>query len=218
MNNISALQSSVQADPRLTKTITKMATFIKRANTAQVDLLTSKKSLIVFKAGRGIGKSLAISYKMTQFLITTKRRTCILIAPTISEAHSILIESEASGLAFFFDIHDKKLFKYDKQNNYLIYLPTQSRIFIFGAMAEDKVRGQNADLVIGDEFAMYVQPGVIHQAQFTLREKTEKGEVRLKQMILASTPKNNETTKHFINEAKKDDGLLVEGSMYVKQR
>ena len=179
--------------------------------------MTSKKALTVFKAGRGIGKSLALSYEMAKFLISTKRRTCILIAPTISDAHSILIESEASGMAFFFDIYDKHLFKYDKQNNFLIYLPTMSRIFIFGAMAEDKVRGRNADLVIADEFAMYQQPGVIHQAEFTLREKVEKGEVRMKRMILASTPKNNETTKYYVNEAKKDDGLLVEGSMFINK-
>ena len=103
-NPRSALEAAALADPRLLRPITAMATFISKANEAQAELLTSDKYLTVFKAGRGIGKSLAISYVIAKFLIGTKRRNCILIAPTIGDAHSILIESEASGLAFFFDI------------------------------------------------------------------------------------------------------------------
>ena len=216
INPRGALDSAVLADPRLIRPITGMATFIDRVNESQAELLTSKKYLTVFKAGRGIGKSLALSYKIAQFLITTKRRNCILIAPTIGDAHSILIESEASGLAYFFDINDKQLFKYDKQNNFLIYLPTMSKVFIFGATSEDKVRGRNADLVICDEFAMYQQPGIISQAEFTLRQKVKEGEVRNKRIILASTPKNNETVKYYITKAK-DKGTLVEGTTFTNK-
>ena len=214
MNNRGVLEAAALADPRLIKPLTGLARFTERVNESQWELLTSKKYLTVFKAGRGIGKSLALSYVMAKFLISTKRRTCILIAPTIGDAHSILIESEASGLAFFFDIQDKQLFKYDKQNNFLIYLPTMSKVFIFGATSEDKVRGRNADLVICDEFAMYQQPGIINQAEFTLRQKVEKGDVRNKRMILASTPKNNETTKLYVSKAK-IKGTLVEGSTFT---
>ena len=216
MNNRSVLEAAALADPRLIKPLTGLATFTSRVNESQWELLTSKKYITVFKAGRGIGKSLALSFTMAKFLITTKRRNCILIAPTIGDAHSILVESEASGLAFFFDINDKQLFKYDKQNNFLIYLPTMSKIFIFGATSEDKVRGRNADMVICDEFAMYQQPGIIAQAEFTLRQKQDEGDVRNKRLILASTPKNNETVKYYINRAK-DKGKLVEGTIFTNK-
>ena len=160
--------------------------------------------------------SLLLSYIMAEFLISTKRRNIILIAPTITDAHTTLIDSEASGLAFFFDIHNKHLFKYDRQYNYIVYLPTMSKIFIFGATGEDKVRGKNADMVICDEFAMYQQPGIIAQAEFTLRQKTKAGEVRIKRLILASTPKNNETTKLYVRKAK-DKGILVEGTTFTNR-
>ena len=136
------LEREANNDLRLVKPITAMATFINRANRAQAELFSSKKYLCVFKAGRGIGKSLLLSYTLAEFLITTRRRNAVLIAPTITDAHTTLIDSEASGLAFFFDIHNKHLFKYDRQYNYIVYLPTMSKVFIFGATGEDKVRDE----------------------------------------------------------------------------
>ena len=210
-NDIGVLDRIGMNDPEVCQPLANMVSFLSTANMKQVEIMTSDKYLTVVKTGRGLGKTMVLSYILTEFLLTTTRRNAVVIAPTQTDANDLLIESEASGIAAFIDINDKKLVKYDKKNMVLTYLPTMSKLLIFGATNEDKVRGRNADLVVVDEFASLQQPGVIQQAELTLREKVKVGEVRIKRMILTSTPKNNETVKYYISKAK-DKGTLVEGS------
>lgn len=161
--------------------------------------LAQNKKRLVCSCRRRFGKTTAIVISMLEKCITTPNLKVYYGSPELIQTRKILFPI----LDNIYKYAPKQQPKYDTLNGCLVF-PNNSKIFLFGAGDSkelDKCRGQEADILILDEFAHFkYRPNYILKEVLLPMLFTTDG-----QLIISSTPSSDLTHPYFerIRDAKK---------------